>query len=156
MGVGYQTKSLPRERAFACITLLETGSLNLSINHFQNVMAVASAYSLYVASQMLLGPVEPDSPHSVRRIVGNVGRPGVSLLVPPAESQTSKAQPENWCLINRTRYDGVQTDSFSDTSLHLSFTGWSTPVDTGPGAQGKRDIEASLVESVVSVHDRGK
>ena len=156
VGVGYQTKSLDRERAFACITLMETGSLNLSVNHFQNVIAVASGDSLYVASQLLLDPGAPEMPQKVHRIVGNVGRPGVSLLVPPAELQCLKAQPGNWCLINRTPYDGVQTDSFSDTSLHLSFTGWSTTVDTGPAAQGQRDVEASLVEAVVSVHDRGK
>jgi hypothetical protein len=68
--------------------------------------------------------------------------------------QVLKHQPDNWRVINHAPYDGTQGDYFSETSLHLSFSGWSTTV--GPAVQGRRDVEVSLVEALVSVHDRGK
>jgi hypothetical protein len=154
MGAGYQPPPMTREQAFACITLLETGSLDLPSETFLNVFAISSADSLYVASQLLCDPGSTTTPHNIQRIIGNVGRAGVSLLVPPAELQVLKPQPDNWRVINHALYDGTQGDYFSETSLHLSFSGWSTTV--GPAVQGRRDIEVSLVESLVSVYDREK
>lgn len=51
-------------------------------------------------------------------------------------------------------FDGTDLDSFSHTSLHLSFTDWMVPVSLG--STGDRDAEAFFVESVISIHDNGK
>jgi hypothetical protein len=61
--------------------------------------------------------------------------------------------PGTWKHINHDDFDGKMTDSFQSTSLHLSFTEYELPVDTG--LHGSRDGQAFFLESLVSACDRG-
>ncbi|KAH6672036.1 hypothetical protein B0J14DRAFT_594991 [Halenospora varia] len=60
----------------------------------------------------------------------------------------------NWELITHAKFDGTCQDCFQATTLHLSFTDYEQTVDVG--RRGIKDTEVVLIESVVSVHDRGK
>jgi hypothetical protein len=62
---------------------------------------------------------------------------------------------DNWHLINHAKFDGKLDDFFPNTTLHLSFTDFNMAVDV-EGSQGIRDVQVSLLEAVISVHDRGQ
>jgi hypothetical protein len=53
--------------------------------------------------------------------------------------------------VTHQEYSGEQEDTFSDTSLHLSFTDWKVPL--GWEHTGDIDQEAFLLETLVSVRD---
>lgn len=150
------SKSLSRQQTFACITMLETGTLDLPISIFQNVFAISSGDSLYVAASLLGDPGEAIQPSEVRHVIGNIGRPGINLIVPPTEPQVLQLPADSWRVINRAPYDGTTSNCFSDTSLHLRFSDWSIAIDVGTSSQGRRDVEASLVEGFIQVNDNGR
>jgi len=45
-------------------------------------------------------------------------------------------------------------NTFEGTTLHLSFTNWKLPLDTG--ARGTVNQDVSYIETVISVHDCGE
>lgn len=63
---------------------------------------------------------------------------------------------EEYNVVNHFGYDGKRENHYRGTSLHLSFTDWSMPLET-PGASTRTiDQDAYFVESVVSVLDSGQ
>lgn len=144
-----------RQQAFACIAAFETGGVDLASSELESVMAMSFGESIYVAGPLLSDPSGPRELDKVIRIDGNVGKSGLTLMVPPAEPMIAEANPDSWRVIEREDYDGQVEDCFSRTSLHLSFTNWSVPVSTGAAGRGQRSAEAVLVETLVSVFDRG-
>ena len=144
-----------RQHAFACIAEFETGGIDLASSEFESVMAISIGESIYVAAPLLIDPSETSQPDKVIRLDGNVGKSGLSLMVPPAEPMVSEPDPNSWRIIEREAYNGQLEDCFSRTSLHLSFTDWTVPVSTGAAGRGRRSAEAMLVETLVSVFDRG-
>lgn len=142
------------EGAFSCFLMFESGSYNIPPAQMENVMAISSGNSLFIVASLLRDPVEEISETEVCHVMGNIGRAGVALMVPPPEPKTLQLGIENWHLINHEQWDGKLRDSFGDTSLHLSFTGASLPIDIG--TQGMRDTELYVLESVVSIRGRGK
>ena len=148
--------SINRQATFACISYLETGCLDLRPSQFENVLAISSGDSIYVAAPLLYDPAEEQSEHAIRRLSGNVGKAGLILLVPPADPQVLQTSIDQWKIIDRNNFTGKFENTFTGTSLHLSFTDWSIPVDVGETGRGRRDAEAHLVESLVSVHDRSR
>ena len=147
---------LNRLQTFACIAYFESGCLDMNPSQFDNVMALSSGDSIYVASWLICDPAECQPAESVRRLHGNVGKAGLILLVPPADPKTLAPEVDNWKFIDREEFDGTVTNTFTGTSLHLSFTDWCIPVDVGGAGRGRRDAEAYIIESLVSVYDRGK
>ena len=140
-----------RRDAFACIILFESGTLDLDPLIFEKVMAVCSSNSIYVAAALLQDPWTKEERTDIRHLVGAVGHHGISLLVPPPQPMLSKPTT---AILSQRKFDGKLENSFGSTSLHLSFTGATTPVDLG--LYGERSAEAYYVESLVSVHDRGE
>ncbi|GJC88439.1 hypothetical protein ColLi_11277 [Colletotrichum liriopes] len=139
---------------FACIIQLESGSLSVRPSVCKKVMAISVGDSLYVAAPLLCDPIENPSQDEVRRIRGNVGTPGIAMLIPPANIEPPEFDAEKWNLINHAPYDGCQENSFHSTSLHLSFTGFTLPVDVG--TKGFKDTELYYMETRVTAHDHGK
>ncbi|KAJ8130734.1 hypothetical protein O1611_g2888 [Lasiodiplodia mahajangana] len=139
---------------FSCIVFLESVSLEVAPSSFAHVMAVSVRDSIYVAAPLLCDPSETPAAFEVRRIRGNVGKPGIAMLVPPQNLQTRQLQYEDWHLVTHAPFDGQPSNSFHQTSLHLSFTGCTFPVDTK--SYGNRNIEIYFLESVVSAHDKGE
>ncbi|KAF9872259.1 hypothetical protein CkaCkLH20_10351 [Colletotrichum karsti] len=138
---------------FSCIVQLESGSLDVSPDACKKVMALSVGDSLYVAVPLLCDPIEEPSPYEVRRIRGNVGTPGIAMLIPPAQLEPPEYDMNTWNIINHEPYDGRQEDSFQATSLHMSFTGFTLPVDLR--TRGLRDTELYYMETRVTVHDHG-
>jgi hypothetical protein len=88
----------------------------------------------------------------MKSITGNIGRPGISILVPPFEPRIRELS-DSYNLVLQEAYDLKREDNFRETSLHLTFTDWTFPLAT----EGSRTIDhdAQLVEAVISVRDRG-
>ncbi|KAF2136900.1 uncharacterized protein K452DRAFT_236786 [Aplosporella prunicola CBS 121167] len=152
---GFSAFKLTRKEAFALLISMETGEVNLRPESLDHVMAMSSGDSLFVSRLILSDPEEvPDKTKPIiQRIRGNIGKAGIAMLVSPSDPLIKSVGSSDWRLINHNQFDGCLTDSFSDTSLHLSFTDYKMPIDTG--VYGSRDAEIFLMEAIVSVHDRG-
>ncbi|KAH8664189.1 hypothetical protein BX600DRAFT_512251 [Xylariales sp. PMI_506] len=96
----------------------------------------------------------PSRRAKVQHVMGNVGRPGTALLIPPLAPRTISKSIKRWPLIHLQSWDGLPRDSFQDSSLHLLFTGSTQEVDIG--YSGAQDKELYILESVVSLHGMGE
>jgi hypothetical protein len=141
-------------RTFSCITLFESGSLEVPPETLDRVMALSVGDSLYIATPLLCDPSEEPNPYEICRIRGNVGTPGIAMLIPPADPQLQQYDSASWKLVNHAPWDGRLEDSFASTSLHLSFTGYTLPIEAG--GQGFRDSGIYFLETRVTVHDHGE
>ena len=147
-----------RAEAFACIAMFESGTLDIDPNTLESVMAISSGNSIYVADALLRDPVESCissgmGKHGITRILGNLDRPGVVMLVPPQAPLVRAEEPDSWRLVNHNLFDNKLEESFTGTSLHLSSTEYEIPLSVPIGAV---DAEATMLESLLSVFDRGR
>ncbi|EPS44999.1 hypothetical protein H072_1036 [Dactylellina haptotyla CBS 200.50] len=143
------------KETFACICSMENAKFDLYLKELDKVMAISARDSIYVASPLVSDPFFHRTETKVIRIMGNVGKSGISLLIPPGELRKPTTKNiGNWKLINHFPFEGEFRDYFAGTSLHLSLTGGIQPVNVG--AYGVFDSEINFVESVVSVLDRGE
>ncbi|KAL8741502.1 MAG: hypothetical protein Q9190_005901 [Brigantiaea leucoxantha] len=147
-------ENLSRPAAFACISMFESGSFDFKPADLDKVMAVSAADSMFVAAPILCDPATATDAHEVRRIVGNIGRAGMSFLIPPRNTKTRKIALEEYRVINHDPYNGKVEDCFQDTTLHLGFTGWERELETGN--DGGKHKDAFFLESLISAHDRGE
>ena len=145
---------LDRPSAFACLAFFETGIYNPDPYVLQNVMAMSSADSLFVSAALLCDPSELKAPGAIKHIVGNIGRPGIVFLVPPENPMVREAQMSDWPVISHETFNGEMKNSFENTTLHLSFTNAESPISLG--FSGAQDVELYLLQTLISVHDRGK
>ena len=145
---------LDRASKFSCIALCEYGAHNIHPAGFEHVFAMSSKNSIFVAAPLLDDPSRDDRHHEIRRVSGNIGRAGIAMMIAPPAPKVRTLAPDSWEQINHVPFDGQTTDSFQNTSLHLSFTQYTMPVNTG--IHGGQDTETFLIETLVSVHDRGK
>jgi hypothetical protein len=144
---------LDRMQMFACIAKFESGGFNFHPSAMNGVLAISSGNSLYVASCLLQDPCKPQWPRTINRVVGNLGKTGMALLVSPAVPQM-RSLSDDVRLVNHHPFDGGEEDAFPETSLHISYTDWQLPIDIG--SRGKRDVEAYYVEAAIGLYDRGK
>ncbi|KAI1740085.1 hypothetical protein F4680DRAFT_419635 [Xylaria scruposa] len=140
--------------AFVCIAMMETGEFDIDPSSLENVIALSSGDSIFVASALLRDPVLPvESSRLVKRVLGSLGRSELAFMVPTAEPILKAADPGSWRLINHHAFDGQFLNAFTGTSLHLSFTDYELPLDVG--SKGLRDKQAIILESVISLNDGG-
>ena len=125
----------------------------LNPKDLDDTLAVCSEDSIYVTSVLLSDPAETVAPNSIRRLVGNIGRSGVCMLVAPMNPKIRR-QKYDYSIVTHAPFDLKREDNFRDTTLHLSFTDWTLPIETGDSRT--IDQEVYLVEAVVSVRDRGE
>ncbi|KAL8722228.1 MAG: hypothetical protein Q9181_007536 [Wetmoreana brouardii] len=147
-----QEPVMTREISFACVTMFDTGYLDLDLEVFGEVIAISSANNIY-ASEILFCDPSRMSIHALRHVTGNVGKPGLALLLSPRDTILREPDLESWELVNHAPFDGKSENNFAATSLHLSLTGYEQALNLG--RHGSRDQEAFYVEAVVSVHDHG-
>lgn len=150
----HSTLTLTRSIVFSCIAMFETGKIDLDAEKLEQVIALSSGNSLFVASRLLEDPNAEKPEHAVSRIVGNIGRSGISLLIPPPASPLVRPLSNSFRAVSYPPFDGVRGDSFKGTSFHLSFTSNRFPLDYG--MMGIQDHQVYFVESVISVHDGGQ
>ncbi|KAK8044434.1 hypothetical protein PG993_004458 [Apiospora rasikravindrae] len=146
--------SLTRSKVFSCIAMMETGTVSLDAKRLDNVLALATGNSIYILRHFVVDPSVEVAPAAVVRIVGNVGRAGISLLVPPASQPLIRPLSNSLRAVAYANFDGKRENNFTSTSLHLSFTPHEFPLDYG--VTGIIDHQVFFVESVISVHDSGK
>jgi hypothetical protein len=147
---------LSTAETFSCVLLSDSGVFNISPSNMDNVMAISSGDSLFIAAPLLSDPsIKQRGNHKIRHVMGNIGRAGTALLQAPNNPKIRKIGVEQWTYISGEDWDGQRRDAFRDTSLHLWFTGSSLPIDGRPTTLGEKDIELYMLESVVSVHGRG-
>jgi len=87
-------------------------------------------------------------------VIGNVGKPGLTLLVPPEQPMVRTLQPSSWKVLSNTVFNGKAEDCFQKTTMHLPFTEYYRPAHFGD-EQGQ-DSQIFFLESVVSVYDAGE
>jgi hypothetical protein len=141
---------LSQEEVFSCVAMFESGGFNFDPTSMKGVFAIANGNSLYVAKWLLQDPCKPYRGSRIERVVGNLGRPGMTLLISPANPIIRDPTP-NYSLVNHYPYDGTEVSFFKQTSLHLKITEWHRPIDTG--SRGIKDIEAAYLEAAISVYD---
>jgi hypothetical protein len=146
---------LTLSQAFACIAMFESGTCNIHPNALSEVFAMSSGNSLYVAGGLLCDPFEQPGPAEIRRVVGNIGRAGITFLIPPPEVEVRKPDPEKWMAINHDRFNGKLEDQFQRTSVHLSFTKYEIPIVTEGNTRHIIDHSVVLIETLISIHDGG-
>ena len=151
--VAFYLDSMTRADSFACIAMFESGHFNIDPLQLCEVIALCSEDSIFVTGMLLSDPASSRRGTYIRRLVGNIGHSGMVLMVSPLEPRI-RADEHNPMLVEHRPYDGRDADSFSGTSLHLSFTTWKMPLDWHN--TGEIDQEFFLLESVVSVQDNGR
>ena len=88
-------------------------------------------------------------------MIGNVGKPGITLLIPPLNPMVKSRDPASWRFVSTNEFNGAAEDHFTNTSLHLSFTNYYAPLTQAGRRQGQ-DHHVFLRESVVSVYHSGE
>ena len=148
---------IPMRRAntLCCIAHFESGIALGSPEDFEETLAIASGNSIFVLGALVSDPFDYVNENVVRRIVGNIGRTGICMLVAPVDPRI-KTLGNEYNLVNHTTYDGKREDNFKSTSLILSFTDWTVPLEVKGAGARTIDQEAYFVESVISVLESGK
>lgn len=119
MNVESRSRSLPLAVVFSCMIYYESGYLDLGPNSLVDALALSNHNSIYVASQLLMDPEENLPAIPIQRIVGNIGKSGLSILVPPINPKVPQKDLESWSVVAHEPFDGKVQDSFSASSLHL-------------------------------------
>ncbi|KAK7943824.1 uncharacterized protein PG986_012937 [Apiospora aurea] len=153
-GLAISEDCLTRSSVFSCIAAMDTGTLNLDAKRFEHIFALASGNSIYMLRHFITGPAVQVAQTDIVRIVGNVGRAGVSLLMAPASEPLMRPLSNSLRAVMYANFDGKRENNFTGTSLHLSFTPHEFPLDYG--VSGIMDHQIFYVESVISVRDSGK
>ena len=146
-------KQPSQAQAIACILTFESGGVRSDPKQLESVMAISSRNSIFIAGSLLSDPAKVVKGPDIRRVIGNVGKPGITLLVSP-QNLLVKSPGRDFRVITHADYDYQRLDSFSGTSLHLSFTKWMFPLNDGE--YGLIDQDIFLAEAVVSVRDGGR
>ncbi|PVI00022.1 hypothetical protein DM02DRAFT_527760 [Periconia macrospinosa] len=130
-------------------------AIGIDPEHMINVIAFSTADSIYVRSSVVQDPHKSlrEGLSQIRRIFGNVGKPGITLMVPPSEVMVREFDPASWRIASYSPFDWIPLDSFKNTSAHLSFTEYQMKVYDG--ARGMHDSQLSFIEPVLSVRDKG-
>jgi hypothetical protein len=138
----------------ACIAMFDSGEFDVEPMRLPGVFALSSGDSIFVATSLTTDPSERPGGPLVKRVLGNLGRPEMAFIVPASNPLLGGCDLASWHMVNHDLFDGSFKDSFKGTSLHLTLTGFEMFLDMGLG--GLRDRQVVMLESVISLHDRGK
>jgi hypothetical protein len=152
----FQAFEPDRPSTFSCIAMFETGNLDLDPSLLAQVMALASRNAIYTSSSLLCDPSDDIRGYEIKCLVGNVGRAGIALMIPPTEPRILKDDIGHYKVINHQPYDGQNRNSLGGSSLHLSFTGYEQTVVEALSHHGAQMSEVFFLESLISAYDRTK
>jgi hypothetical protein len=145
-------RDIPNEIVFACLAFMETGDQNLDPNMLKDVMGMACGDSIYVSNSLALDPYRFSDRRGIFRALGNVGKPGISLLIPPPDPRVRKPATDEWNAITHSKWDGKEhLDLFGRTSLQLILTEYRVSYVTQH--RGVRDSQTFFQETIISVYD---
>lgn len=89
-------------------------------------------------------------PKGIRRIHGNLGYPGVVMLIPPPVPRVLQANSMRGRFVQAASFDGQAKNSFTQASLHLKLTDYKIPLSN---ARGAVDADIMMREALISVYD---
>ena len=158
---------------FSCICFFESGRFNIQPSALHRVMAMSAGDNIWVASPLINDPystlseldgrqgsIEAPFPEAicstVVTFIGNVGRPGISFLVPPVEPMIRPRSIHDFRRIFHGPFDGNLENDFRGTSLHLSFTSARSNISGHFEGLGLRDCELEILETALAVYERGE
>ncbi|KAK7990902.1 hypothetical protein PG990_015182 [Apiospora arundinis] len=121
----------------------------------KNVIGISAGDSIFVPEQLLWDPMKTGVRNSFTRILGNIGKPGCVMFFSVEQPITPPLDANFWRVADPQRFDGTAADLFQNTSMHLSFTNWERSLE-GFRSSGKQDVEIALMESVLSIRERGR
>jgi hypothetical protein len=133
---------------------LKPGNVEVSPAILNNVIATASGDSLFICNALLCDPFETPNEHEVARTLGNIGKPGLAMLIAPEFPLSRDTSIDDWKFITNASFRGEAFDAFKATSMHLSFSGYKAPLLSS--RQGSQDVDAYLIEAVLSVYSGSK
>ncbi|OCL03653.1 hypothetical protein AOQ84DRAFT_347410 [Glonium stellatum] len=125
--------------AFACTIYFESGGSDIGPTALKDVVAI--------------DPHETPEPYEFRRILGNMGRPGITMVVSTANPIIREPDPSSWAIVDHSDFDGQCIDHFGSTTVHLSTSGYDVSLELG--ARGTKDVQVSMVEAIVSIYEAG-
>ncbi|KAL5083334.1 hypothetical protein Trisim1_001785 [Trichoderma cf. simile WF8] len=144
-----------RATKFSCLAMLESGGCDIHPDQVELVMAMATGNSIYTSEALLQDPILQD--HSgesafkgIRRIHGNLGYPGIVMLIPPPTPRILQVDPTRGRFVQAASFDGRPGNSFTETSLHLKLTDYKFPLAS---ARGAVDADVVMREALISVYD---
>jgi hypothetical protein len=137
---------------FSCIAMFESGGIDVDPSELMDVIAISSGNSLHIAECCLRDPWHEESEGRILHTVGNVGKPGMCFLISPKAPLVREPERDKWQLVRHAPFNGKLESNLTDTTLHLSFTGYEFPLRTLD--HGAFDKAASFVEAVVRAFDR--
>ncbi|PLB46447.1 hypothetical protein P170DRAFT_511217 [Aspergillus steynii IBT 23096] len=149
----WKAPELNRSHAFACIVYFESGSHNHDPEGYKSVMAVSCGDSIYAAESLFSDPYTVPKDFLIKRLIGNIGHPGVVLLVPPACPMVRASNICDPFSVRHAAFDGRLMDKFPKTQLELSFTGYSESIRSKD--RGACDTTVYVLEAQVRVYDGG-
>ncbi|KAI1407544.1 hypothetical protein F5Y13DRAFT_205995 [Hypoxylon sp. FL1857] len=128
---------MTREHAFGCIAMFESGRFNIDSKNFEEVIALCTENSIFVAGILLSDPTDTSEGPRIRHLVGSIGQAGMVLLVSPLQPR-----------IKPIGFDPMTVD-------YKIFAGeLEMPLDWEN--TGEIDQEIFLLESVISVQHNGQ
>lgn len=71
--------TMMRANSLACIAMFESGRHNIDVKHTNEVVALCSEDSIFVAGIVLCDPTTDNLGMNIRHLVGNVGHAGIVL-----------------------------------------------------------------------------
>ncbi|KAI1327271.1 hypothetical protein F5Y16DRAFT_421091 [Xylariaceae sp. FL0255] len=150
----FQPQQLSLPQTLSCVAMFDTGTLNIGVIELNNVFAISIGSSIFASTRLLIDPHDECEESELRQILGNVGRAGASMLMPPGNPVIRKPGIDSWQVISHEPFSWETEcqDHFDKTSLHLSFTGYEQPVPSAVH-HGAQDTEACYLETLVSIYD---
>ena len=67
--------------SLACVSLFDTGYIDLQVEDLKDVLAISSGNSIYASTFLFCDPGHRPPGHHLRHVIGNVGKPGLALLL---------------------------------------------------------------------------
>ena len=102
---------LSRAKTLACIAYLDTVRPGLKPKHFEQTLAISSENPIYVEGVILADSFSRGHSGDVNRIVGNIGRTGICMLVAPKELRI-KPVTDTFNVVNQRPYDLKRENDF--------------------------------------------
>ncbi|KAI0149263.1 hypothetical protein BJ166DRAFT_470165 [Pestalotiopsis sp. NC0098] len=148
----YNYDVCPRD-VITVIAYFELGADIIRNTNLPRILGISVGDSIYVPKSAINDPAAHHADVEYARLLGNIGKPGLSILTCPQVSEVRDVDLSSWRKAPPD-FDGAREDNFACTSLHLSFTHWSNPL-WNSSSVGQRESEGSHLEAVVSVRDSG-
>ncbi|KAI9692670.1 MAG: hypothetical protein M1820_009464 [Bogoriella megaspora] len=106
---------ISRGRAFSIVAYFESGALDIGPDVLKDVIALSSGDSLFIAMSLLCDPLQKTCDWELQRVLGNVGKPGITMLVPPQNPIIRKVDASKWKTCAAAFFDGQQENCFGRT-----------------------------------------